>query len=134
MLLKFGLFVMTVMVIIYLSRFILSKTLNIRKEKKGPIFSYNHINKLHGKIDWGMRIAFIIIYPFLSYHFIYDNLSLGRFILVLVIYIVLDYSVRAFFEWKYSENPKQSIITVVEMLIIVFSTAIVFQFYIVNIS
>jgi hypothetical protein len=32
---------------------------------------------------------------------------------------MVDYGIRAFFEWKHSEYPKQAMLTVAEMLIMV---------------
>ncbi|MGN8843386.1 DUF4181 domain-containing protein [Niallia sp. HCP3S3_B10] len=38
--------------------FIVRKSLKLERRK---IFSYNHINKVHVRIDWSIRIAFMFI-------------------------------------------------------------------------
>ncbi|WP_241504140.1 DUF4181 domain-containing protein [Cytobacillus horneckiae] len=40
---------------------------------------------------------------------------------------------RALFEWKYSQNPKQSILTISEMLILITVIAIVIRLDLLNI-
>ena len=46
--------------IMYLSKWFLRKLYNIEKIKK-KFFSYNHINKWHARIDWGLRLVILII-------------------------------------------------------------------------
>ncbi|MFA1821802.1 DUF4181 domain-containing protein [Virgibacillus oceani] len=76
-------------------------------------FSYNHINGLHRKVDWGLRsISMIILLFFLGYIISNSNISIYLIVIVVVLLTVCDYIVRAFFEWKYSEEPKQSILTI----------------------
>ncbi|MGB3261455.1 MAG: DUF4181 domain-containing protein [Paenisporosarcina sp.] len=41
--------------------------------------------------------------------------------------MVLDYIVKAFFEWKYTQYPKQSILTLTEMFLILIAILIVFE-------
>ncbi|KIL42708.1 hypothetical protein KP78_39310 [Jeotgalibacillus soli] len=49
--------------------------------------------------------------------FYFENL-IYLFLIAVIVFIVLDYMVRAFFEWKYSQYPKQSILTLTEMFLI----------------
>ncbi|MCM3393238.1 DUF4181 domain-containing protein [Cytobacillus oceanisediminis] len=104
----------------------LRKTLNIEKEKK-EFFSYNHINKLHRKIDWSLRISSIITNLNFLYLVLFQSFSIELWVFALVIFVVLDYGIKAFFEWKYSQNPKQSILTISEMFLLLIFIVIVFQ-------
>lgn len=59
--------------------------------------------------------------------FYYEDLIYLTLIAVIV-FMVLDYMVRAFFEWKYTQYPKQSILTLSEMFFILIAIIIVFEF------
>ncbi len=107
--------------------YLLRKTLQIQKVKK-EFFSNNHITRSHKKIDWGLRTIFFIA-PFLVLFLtMLQNmelyLTLTFFIFLLT--VILDYAVRAYFEWKHTDQPKQAILTLSEMTL--FSVAIVIMF------
>jgi predicted PurR-regulated permease PerM len=50
------------------------------------------------------------------------------FLFAVVAFMVLDYLVRAFFEWKYTQYPKQAILTLTEMGLILLAIIIVVEF------
>ncbi|WP_159462043.1 DUF4181 domain-containing protein [Salirhabdus sp. Marseille-P4669] len=107
--------------------YLLRKTLQIQKVKK-EFFSNNHITSSHKKIDWGLRTIFFIA-PFLVLFLtklqnmeLYLTLTFFIFLLT----VILDYAVRAYFEWKHTDQPKQAILTLSEMTL--FSVAIVIMF------
>jgi|SRR5690625_4828356 len=125
---KFGIIILTMVIVITVVKRLLRKTLNIEKVRKKP-FSYNHINGLHRKVDWILRVtSMIILLFFLGYIINNPNISFYLIVSVIVLLAVCDYIVRAFFEWKYSEEPKQSVLTITEMLLVVFSTVIVVNY------
>ncbi|MFP3919841.1 DUF4181 domain-containing protein [Lysinibacillus telephonicus] len=100
---------------------------NIEKEKK-KLFSYNHINELHKKVDWGIRISSSIILILLVFYSIeIQEYPAILSLIVLVIFTTIDFAVKAFFEWRYSDNPKQSILTISEMIIWITAIIIVIQ-------
>lgn len=103
------------------------KLLNIEKVKK-EFFSYNHINELHRKIDKGLRIFSCFTLILVSYVllFYFEDLIYLIFIAPIIL-MVLDSMVRAFFEWKYTQSPKQSILTLTEMFLILIAIIIVFK-------
>jgi Domain of unknown function (DUF4181) len=125
---KFSLIAIIVYVLIVIIQFILRKVFNIRKVKKG-FFSYNHINELHRIVDRWIRrtnaITFIILIWVSLY---YDEAFTYLLIVGVVFFLVVDYAVRSFFELKYSEFPKQAILTLAEMFLILIAIFIVFQF------
>ncbi|PIC80732.1 hypothetical protein CSV75_02790 [Sporosarcina sp. P18a] len=121
---KFILIVVLVLALISLVKFLLRKLLKIEKVKK-EFFSFNHINESHRKIDKILRmfstISLITLYSVLLFH---DEELLYLVFFAVIAFAILDYLIRAFFEWKYTHDPKQSILTVTEMLIIVVAATV----------
>lgn len=129
--LNFASIVLIISALIIVVRLFLRKTFNIEKEEKA-FFSYNYINDFHKKIDWAIRITSIITLIITFYLIIYQDYSLNLFLIALVIFTGIDYAVRAFFEWRYTQNPKQSILTISEMFILVIALIIIIQFDLLN--
>jgi len=124
---KFGLIVIIVFTVISLVKLLLRKLFNIEKVKK-EFFSYNHINELHRKIDTGLRIFSVITLILLTFVVLFYFEDLIYLILIVpIVLVVMDYMVKAYFEWKYTQYPKQSILTLTEMLLILIAIIIVFE-------
>jgi Domain of unknown function (DUF4181) len=116
---KFSIIVIVVYMLISIVKLVLRKLFKIEKVKR-EWFSYNHINDLHGKIDKWIRITTTVNMIVFSWVLIfYSKDLLYLFLIGVVFFTVVDYGVRAFFEWKHSEYPKQAILTMAEMLILV---------------
>ncbi|MFE7060910.1 DUF4181 domain-containing protein [Sutcliffiella sp. NPDC057660] len=84
------------------------KMFKIEKKKSG--FSYGFVNETHKKVDLSLRFAgliFIIAFNMYSFEhgFAFSNYMVG----LLIFLIILDLE-NAFFHWKYSSEPKQSIL------------------------
>lgn len=107
-----------VLIVNLIAKFILRKIFHIQKVKR-KIFSYNYINEQHRKIDKWIRLITAITLIALSWLLIEDKEYLLLYIIGMLILFVLDHLVRAFYEWKHSECPKQAILTVTEMVIMV---------------
>jgi Domain of unknown function (DUF4181) len=123
---KFSIIVVGVFILISIVKLILRKLFKIEKVKR-EWFSYNHINDLHGKIDKWIRITTtisLISFSWVLLFYIEDLMYL--FLIVVGFFTVVDYGVRGFFEWKHSEYPKQAILTMAEMLILVTAILMVF--------
>lgn len=125
--LNFILIVLVIFALITMVRMILRKVYGIEKEKKRS-FSYNHINNLHKKIDWIIRITTAIVLIVCLFLITFQNFSINIFLIALIITLGTEYVVRAFFEWRYNENPKQSILTVSELFIVILVLFITIQF------
>ncbi|MDN3427369.1 DUF4181 domain-containing protein [Microbacterium sp. APC 3898] len=108
-------------------KFTLRKIFKIEKLKK-EWFSYNHVNKNHQKVDWFVRILSTIVLIAISYLVIFKEYSIIFYLIPLVLLMALDYSIRAFFEWKYSDGPKQAILTIGEMVVIATALALTIQY------
>ena len=125
---KFGLIVIIVFVLIATVKFLLRNLLKMEKVKK-EFFAFNHINESHRKIDKGLRTFSAITLILLSYVlvFYYPDL-IYLFLIAVIAFMVLDYMIRAFFEWKYTQYPKQAILTLTEMCLILLAIIIVIAF------
>lgn len=125
---KFVLIVMIVLAFVSIVKFLLRKILKIEKVKK-EFYSYYHINDLHRKVDkWTRNISVITLITLLSIQlFYFENLTY-LFSIGIVFFMILEYTIRAFFELKYSEHPKQAILTLTEMFLVLTAIIIVFQF------
>ena len=82
-------------------------------------FSYNHINERHKKLDWTVRITFLITL-FFSYIYIFSNIELITYWYfnpgsIIFIFLIISELLRAFMEWKYAENKKAFIATIIEL-------------------
>lgn len=86
------------------------------------MFSYNHLNDRHKKIDWTIRIAFVVAI------IVGGIINISRLpldpILFLEPYFLLFMSifltelVTAVMEWKYAENGNAYIFTVLQLIFI----------------
>ncbi|SES07253.1 DUF4181 domain-containing protein [Psychrobacillus sp. OK032] len=124
---KLALFVLVVFVLSTIVKLLLRKLIKIEKEKKS-FFSYNHINDLHRKIDWAIRIISTIAFIVTNILIITREYSINLILITSFFYILLDYAVRAFFECKYSQNPKQYILTISEGVLFLLAIVIVIKF------
>lgn len=80
-----------VMLLFLLFNAVMRKWLQVEKKK---LFSYNHINEKHKKMDWTIRVVFLVV------------LLLGNFINV----------TREPMEWKYAVNKKDYIFTISQLI------------------
>ena len=83
---------------------------------------------MHRKIDGAIRITSTIAFIVINILIIIEDYSINLVINASFFYIVLDYAVRAFFECKYSQNPKQYILTISEGALILIAIIIMFDF------
>lgn len=129
--LKLGIIILIILLLISGMRFFLQRALKIEKEK-AAFFSYNHINDLHKKVDWCVRIGSMILSMAVIYLVIFNEFPVTLYLVLIVFLTIADYTVRAIFEWKYSENPKQAILTFGEMSVLVMALILIFQFDVFN--
>lgn len=106
------------LLIILCFNFIMRKYLKVDKRKT---FSYNHVNEKHKRIDWTIRIIFMITLMILTFIGVYkyNNEGLWKLMpsILFVIFLMVSEAVRAFMEWKYATNPKAYIFTISQTVI-----------------
>jgi hypothetical protein len=120
-------FVVLVITIVWLMKFLLRKAFNIPKIKR-KVFSYNHINKTHRNAEWILRITTVITYLILFFQLMYRDFSVNLFLLILTLLITGQNFLRAYFEWKSSYHPKESILSIGEGLVLIGIVLLIIQF------
>lgn len=116
----------------YAFEYVMKKLLKVEREK-WP--SYNHVNDLHRKIDWIIRIV-SSIFVFIAFYY-YGNtdtpLAFWPFqpLTIFILLLFISESVRAFMEWKYAENPRTYLLTLSSMIfaLSLFSLVILTDFF-----
>ncbi|MFJ7886880.1 DUF4181 domain-containing protein [Lysinibacillus xylanilyticus] len=117
------LFLIVLVLVINIFGFVIRKLLGVERKK---CFSYNHINERHKKLDWSVRIIFILF--FISSYYMIDDDTLGipwyfETWFILIVFLITSEMLRAFMEWKYAENKRDFVATIAET---VFMISIVF--------
>ena len=131
--LKIGLSLVILFTLLAVVKFLLRKIFKIEKQKT-EWFSYNHVNKTHQKVDRVVRILSVIVLIVISYLVIFKEYSIIFYLIPIVLLMVIDYMVRAFFEWKYSDHPKQAILTIGEMVFFAIALALTIQYDLLNLG
>ncbi|ASF39079.1 hypothetical protein CEH05_08110 [Halobacillus halophilus] len=111
---------------------IISRWLKMERKK---LFSYNHVNEKHEKIDWIIRV--IAILSILLGYFINSTRGPTNWYwflqpwFILAIFIVVSEVFRAFMEHKYAENPNAYKVTICNMVftLILFFTLVKTEFW-----
>ncbi|RSD29050.1 DUF4181 domain-containing protein [Mesobacillus subterraneus] len=107
-------------------KFVIRKSLKIPKVKK-EFFSYNHINDQHRKIDWAVRFTALIVYFFLIHQLMLEEFPLNVFLIILSFLYSTENFVRAYFEWRHSEHPRQWILSLAEGSVFIMMAMIIVQ-------
>lgn len=126
---KLIIFVASYLALMFIFRYIMRNYLQV--EKKGRVFR-KYVNTRHKKID--QLLTGIIIILMIGVYFYETRIADGMnwFFTtggVLLVLIIVTEIVRAYMEWKYSENPKEYLLTLSELL---FSVVILVSAYLVN--
>ncbi|QOV12321.1 DUF4181 domain-containing protein [Viridibacillus arvi] len=120
--------------IILMFGYFMRKILKVERKKW---FSYNHVNDLHKKIDWSIRITFTLIFITISYYMTYSDVHnidwyFDMWVYSFLLFIFLSESVRSVMEWKYATNPNTYIVTVAEMVLIIVLVMIILKTHFFN--
>ncbi|MBT2692089.1 DUF4181 domain-containing protein [Bacillus sp. ISL-55] len=129
--LEFFFLIVSILAIVASSKFVLRKVFNIKKVKK-KIFSYNHINRTHRIVDWMVRITAATFYLIFMYRVYFHDFSVNLLLFIMTLIISSESFVRAFFEWKYTADPKQSILSLGEGVILILIVLGIIQFDVLN--
>lgn len=128
---NFGLVVLTYILLNSLVRICLRKLLKIERRKQKRL-SYNYINKLHRKVDLTVKAISSIILAFTVYILKSQGYSINAFLITALGFTLVQLVVKAFFEWRYSQIQKLSILTVSDMLISTIAVISVIQLGLLN--
>lgn len=95
---------------------VMRKYLKVEKRKS---FSYNHVNEQHKKIDWTIRISFVIVFTITFFALVRNSNTYNWYLdpgFLILVFLVISETTRAFMEWKYAENPKTYIFTISQLV------------------
>ncbi|WP_312097686.1 DUF4181 domain-containing protein [Niallia sp.] len=98
-------------------------TRKMLKLERRKYFSYNHINKVHERIDWSIRITFMfILLTAFIINYSYNLWFLQQYVLLLL-FIIVSGITRAIIELKYCKKSKEALFTVLQLgfLLLLFS-------------
>lgn len=118
--------------LIYIFNKVMRKWLKVEKKK---FFSYNHVTHKHKKIDWVIRITFLlllIISTTINIMRMQKGLEKIWFLEIYVIlftFIIVTETARALMERKYIENRNDYKFTIVQL---VFISILLFLTYTIN--
>lgn len=120
------LFLTVLLFVFWTFGFVIRKLLRVERRKW---FSPHYVNKTHKKVDWALRMFFLALILFGAYYTISNN-TYGVYWyiepwFIAFISIFTSESLRAFMEWKYVENKKESIVTIAELLFMLSVTVLV---------
>ena len=109
------LFLIALFVTLSIFEFAVRKLLGVERRKW---FSYNHVNERHKKVDWTVRIIFLILI-FISTYYTFANEETVWYFeswFVIMIFLMASETLRAIMEWKYAEKKKAAAATILVML------------------
>lgn len=125
---KFAFIVAVTLICIFFAKILLRKVFKIERLKKER-FTNHYVNDLHRKVDKVFRlVSTIILLSTFVVTILYFEESYQIIFIAFLIFILVESLIKAFFEWKYSKSPKQSILTVAEGAILLLAAIIVLQF------
>lgn len=116
--LKFILLIVGLWLILFLFGEVTRRLLKVERRK---MFSYNHVNARHKKIDWGLRIAamiMIVVGGFVNIARYPSTLLFLEPYFLLFVMIFVTESVRIWMERKYAENRKAYLHTLIQLIFI----------------
>ncbi|MHA6261369.1 DUF4181 domain-containing protein [Sporosarcina sp. CAU 1771] len=93
--------------------------------RKKKWFSYNHVNKLHKKVDWTLRIVFMI--SFITFAILFNIHPFSTYIMI-GLFVLTQIGVQAYIEWRFSDNRKDFQVTLIQ-LTLTFVTLFGFVFW-----
>ncbi|WP_226087775.1 DUF4181 domain-containing protein [Mesobacillus sp. S13] len=116
-----------IVAIIWLMKYFLRKVLHIPRVKR-KAFSYNHINKMHRNLEWILRVSTVIAYAYLFFLLMYEDFSVNLFLLIMTSLFTAQNFLRAYFEWKSTDQPKESILSIAEGVMLLGIVLLLIQF------
>lgn len=110
--------VLTIIILLLVAfNIVMRKFLKVEKRKS---FAYNHVNEHHKKIDWAIRIGFIVILMLGYFYKVTGNSGEKVWYFetwfIMILYIIISETVRAIMEWKYASNQKTYILTISQLV------------------
>ncbi|WP_173107116.1 DUF4181 domain-containing protein [Bacillus sp. KH172YL63] len=126
--LKFTVMLLLVLAFMSVVKIMLRKFLGIKKKKEN-IVSHSLLNESQHKVEkWMMRLNGITLITF-TFITIDKGDTIHLFLIVFLPLLAVDYVVRAFFEWKQSDYPKEALLTLMEMVVLLAAVFIGYSYW-----
>ncbi len=113
--------------VIFIFNSVMRKLLKVERKE---LFSYNHQNDRHKKMDWTIRLVFMFTILFVfTIRMINEAMEMIWFLepyFLTFIFILVSESVRAVMEWKYASNRKDYIFTISQLLFLIIILVLLF--------
>lgn len=124
----FVLFIVAFVILFYTFSTIVRKKLHVEKQ---AIFSYNHVNETHKKIDWTLRAIFIVFIVGSLVAYMYSDTPpsvwyMQPYVLVFL-FVIINETVRIVIEKKYAKNKNAYKATAMELLFLIVFIAVAFS-------
>lgn len=129
--LEIGLVILGIVALVSTVNFVLRKLLKIEKEKK-DFFAVDYANERHRKIDQWVRWGWMLVSTIVIFMVFAEELPIIFYLLLFIAWMATDAFVRAYFQWKHSEQPRQAILTLSETTVWISAVTLVIYFDIFN--
>lgn len=127
-LIRYVLIIVVIFVAMLFAKVLMRKVFRIEKVS-GEAASYKYVNPLHRQVNKTYRnFAVVILFVILIVDVVYFDESLYLFIGALFLSTLTQMLMKAFFEWKYAKTPKQFLLTLTEIVVLVVAVVVVLQF------
>lgn len=126
--LRLALIFIVTFALIYIAKSLIRRMFNITIVSEDDP-SRNYVKQLHREVDTPFRdYSLVILCLVLVVNLVYFPESYNLFIITVLIFTFIRMMIRAFFEWKYSKSPKQFILTLTEIFILLVVVIVVAKF------
>jgi len=117
------LFIVIMFLLIYVNHLVLRHFFKIQNENKSYI-----VHNTHRKIEKYITSISVLYLLIALYFIMFQNYSRNIFFIGLIVYVLFTESVKAYFVWKDSSQPKYSILVITDMLIVVIALILVSKY------
>ncbi|WP_313238391.1 DUF4181 domain-containing protein [Sporosarcina ureae] len=126
--LKLAIIFIVTFALMYVAKSLMRRMFDIPKVSEDDP-SRNYVKQLHREVDKPFRdYSFVILFLVLVVDLVYVSESYNLFIVTVIIFVFVRMMIRAFFEWKYSKFPKQFILTLTEIFVLLVVVIVVVKF------
>lgn len=126
--LRLALIFIVTFALIYIAKSVMRRMFNIQKVSEDDP-SRNYVKQLHREVDKPFRdYSLVVLFLVLVIDLVYFSESFNLIIITVLIFTFIRMMIRAFFEWKYFKYPKQFILTLTEIFILLVVVIVVAKF------
>lgn len=126
--LRLALIFIVTFILINIAKFLVRKIFNIQKVSEDDP-SQNYVEQRHREVDKPFRdYSLVILFVILVVNLIYFPESYNLIMISVLTFAFIRMMIKAFFEWKYAKYPRQFILTLTDIVILLVVVIIVVKF------